>query len=174
MTPPQNYFVARTSTAVAAVAAFPTTAAHFCLFNGENIGGKSYEIIAMSTAYATSAAAAEVGVLVVHNAGGPVLALPSFTAALGPKSLGGYAASGTNAQVGSAVTIVNSSIWHPAGMGYSTAATTTIGLSSYWFWNSPGPSMYIVPPGGIFSLATVAATAAGTNHLSITWRETQF
>lgn len=173
MTPPQNYFVARTTTAVAPVAAFPTTAAHFCLFNGEPIGGKSYEILSVSTAYATSAGAAETGVVVVHNAGGPVLALPSFTAALGPKSLGGYAASQTFSQVGSAVSIVNSSIWHPAGMGYATAATTTIGLSSYWSWPGTGISMYVVPPGGIFSMATLAATTGGTCHLSICWRETQ-
>ena len=173
MAPPTNYFVARTSTAVAPVAAFPTTAAHFCLFNGEPTGGKSYEIISASTAYATSAAAAEVGMLVVHNATAPVLGLPSSTAAIGPKSLGGFAASGTNAVVGSAVTVVNSSIWHPAGVAYSTAATTTIGLGAFWQTPAIGALIYVVPPGGIFSLATLAATTGGTCHLSVTWREIQ-
>lgn len=173
MAAPQNIFVARTNTAIAAVAAFPTTAAHFCLFNGENPGGKSYEILTASTVYATSAAAAECGMLICHNATAPVLTLPASTAALGPLPLGGFKAQGSFALVGSAVTVANSSIWHPIGTGYDTAATTTIGLGTFWQTPTVGALIYVVPPGGIFSLATLAATNAGTNHLSVCWREVQ-
>jgi hypothetical protein len=164
-----NAFAARTITAVAPVAAFPTTAAHFCLFNGEPVGGKSYDILICASTYATSAAAAEVSTLIAHNATVPVRSLPSFTAALGPLSMGGYAASGTFAQVGSAVTIVNSSVWLPLVTCASTAATTTIGLGTAW----QGTGIFVVPPGGIFSLATLSATNAGTCHLSVVWREVQ-
>lgn len=160
-------FVARTTTDIAPVAAFPTTAAHFCLFNGEPTGGKSYDILAVSGVYASSAGVAECAQLLAHNAQAPVLALPSATAATGPLPLGGFRGGGTHAIVGSAVSIVNSSVWHPIGDGISTAATTTIGLGLYW----RGTGIYTVPPGGIFSLATLAATNAGTLHLAMIWRE---
>lgn len=162
-----NVFSARTSTAVAPVAAFPTTSAHFCLFNGEPTGGKSYDILLASTVFATSAAAAECLTLLAHNATAPVLSLPSYTAALGPLPTGGFRQQGTQAVVGSGVTIVNSSIWIPIGNPTSTAATTTIGLGTTW----QGTGVFIVPPGGIFSLASLGAAAAGTCHLTIVWRE---
>jgi hypothetical protein len=69
--------------------------------------------------------------------------------------------------------VVNSSIWHPVGAAFSTAATTTIGLGAFWQTPAIGALIYVVPPGGIFSMATLAATNAATCHLSVTWREIQ-
>lgn len=163
-------FVAGTSTAVAAVATLPTTAAQFSLWNGEPLGGKSYTITALGFTLTTSAAATFITQLLVHCAAAaqPVI---SGTAAKGPLSTDGIYG-GSRAVCASAVTLSAATaaggIWQPVGPGLNSAAlTATIGLGSYV--NVRG--IYVLPPGGQLSLATLGSTAAGAAQLFINWEE---
>lgn len=167
MTPPR-LFVAGTATAVAPVAALPTTAAHFALWNGESVGGKTYTITSVGFTTIASAAAAFVGQLLVNvsAASRPII---SGTAASGPRSTDGITG-GTNAVVASAVTIgATWGVWHPVGLSAnSVAATATISLGSWAYVRG----MYLLPPGGVIALAVLcsAAGSATCDHF-ITWEE---
>ncbi len=165
-----NSYTAGTNTPVAPVAALPTTAAHFLLFNGEpqDGTGKSYVIHRCSFTSIVSSAAAIQAQLIGHLGTVPVAAIPSVTSGLGPKSLSGKGAT-TRAQIGSAGTIVNNGIWHPIGPAQlGLAATASIALGGDFDVNG----LYVVPPGGIFSLA-VFCSAAGTQTCNcyVTWSE---
>jgi len=160
-------FVARSLTAVAPVAAIPTTAAHFALWNGEPAGGKTYTITGVGFTFTTTAAATMIAQLLAHLS---VQYLPviSGTAASAVASSDGVPG-GSRAAVASAVTIVAANgVWHPVGPSVNSAAlTATIGLGAWQ--NVRG--LYYLPPGGIFSLATLGSTAAGACQLSIHWEE---
>lgn len=168
-----NSYVGGTTTAsaVAPVATLPTTAAHLILFNGESQTsgtGKSYVIHRCGFTTIASAAAACQMQLLAHVSNGAVAAAPSNTAGLGPKSLSGRV-SQSNATVGSTATIVNSGIWHTVGpSAQSYAATATIGLGGDYDVNG----LYVIPPGGIFSLATLCSAAgSATCAHYVTWSE---
>jgi hypothetical protein len=155
-----NTYVGGTTTAsaVAPVASLPTTAAHFILFNGESQTsgtGKSYVIHRVGFTSVASSAAAIQAHLIAHNSTAAVAAAPSNTAGLGPKSCSGRA-NQSSAVVGSTATIVNSGVWHPVGPSVlGLAATASIALGSDYDVNG----LYVVPPGGIFSLATFCSAA---------------
>src|SRR4051812_8797713 len=108
-------FIASTLTAVAPVAAIPTTASHFSLWNGERAGGKTYTITSLGFTSATSAAATMIQHLLAHiaPAAQPVI---SGTAAKGPLSTDGIQG-GSNAVAVSGVTLTAgqaaSGVWHP-------------------------------------------------------------
>jgi hypothetical protein len=81
---------------------------------------------------------------------------------------------GSKAQAYSAVTLpavtANAGVWHPVGQAINSAAlTATIGLGCYQ--NVRG--IYVLPPGGVFSMATLGSTAAGGAQLTVTWEEFQ-
>jgi hypothetical protein len=160
---------ARTLTAVAPVAAIPTTAAHFSLWNGEPAGGKIYRITAIGFTTTTTAAATMIMQQLAHcgQATRPVI---SGTAASGPIPTDGQVGA-SKAAVASAVTIVDSDgIWLPVGMAVNSAAlTATIGLG---VWTNVR-GLYLVPPGAIFSLATLGSTTGGAVQSSICWEEEQ-
>lgn len=167
-----NSYVAATATAsaVAPVATLPTTAAHFLLFNGEpqDGSGKSYVIHRCGFTTIASAAAAIQMQLIGHLGTVAVAAIPSVTAGIGPKSLSGRV-SQSRSTAGSTGTIVNNGLWHPIGPAVlSLAATATIGLGGDFDVNG----LYVVPPGGIFSLAVLcsAAGSATCTHY-VTWSE---
>ena len=167
-----NSYVTGTATAsaVAPVAALPTTAAHFVLWNGEpqDGTGKSYLIHRCGFTTIASAAAVIQMQLIGHLSTVPVAAIPSNTAAVGIKSLSGRGTQ-SRASAGSTVTIVNNGDWHPIGPAVlSLAATATIALGGDFDVNG----VYIVPPGGIFSLAVLCSAAGGeTCAHFITWSE---
>lgn len=165
---PRSY-IASTITAIAPVAALPTTAAHFSLYNAEKAGGKSYIISTVGFTPVTSAAAALVQQLLAHNSVAAVSAMAGTggTAARGPKALDGLPPTSA-ASVASAVTIVNDGIWHPVGLSVNGgAATATIAMGSWANVNG----IYVVPPGGLFSLAVLCNAVAGTNQIFVTWSE---
>ena len=172
-TPPAFVTGTVIASAVAPVAAVPTTAAHFCLFNGELPGGKSYYITSASSSYTTSAAAAENVQLFAHVSVAPLKNIPSNTAAQGPKSLGSGVNVGTKAVAGSTVTIVNDGVWHPVGWSSTSAGgTATIALGTWVnLINTFGQVLYVIPPGGMVSFAAVASTNAGTIATFVTWTE---
>lgn len=169
---PRSY-VGGTVTAVAPVAALPTTAAQFCLWNGEPQGGKTYIVTALSWTSIASAAAAFVGMLLAHcaQATQPII---SGSAAKGPYPTDGLTST-SRGLVASAVTLsasqVASGMWHPVGMSTNGgAATATISMGAWQ--NVDG--LYRLPPGGILSLAVLcsAAGSATCDHF-VNWREEQ-
>jgi hypothetical protein len=170
-TPPSFVTGTAIASAVTTVAAAPTTAAHFALYNGDPV--KSYYITSVSCSYTTSAAAAENVQLFAHISVAPLLKLPTATAAQGPKSLGSGVVVGTLAQAGSTLTIVNDGVWHPVGWSSNSGAgTATIALGSWVnLINTFGQVLYVIPPGGMISFASVASTAAGATATFVTWYE---
>jgi hypothetical protein len=171
--PTPRLFNAATLTAIAPVAAIPTTAAQFALWNGESAGGKSYTILSVGFTGIASAGAALVTQLLVHcsPAAWPVI---SGTAANGPKATDGIVG-GSKAVVASAVTLTtgqrDSAIWHPVGPSVNGgAATATISMGSY----QQVRGIYVLPPGGILSLAVLCSAAgSATNQLYVNWQEEQ-
>ncbi len=162
-----NSYVGGTTTAIAPVAAIPTTAAHLSIFNGEPAGGKSYIIQRASFVCVVSAAAAIVQQLLCCQTTVAVTSITGTTG-LGPKSLSGRT-SNSAATVLSAVTIVNNGVWHPIGPSVNgAAATATIGMGADWDANG----LYVIPPGGQFCLAVLCSAAGScTNQIYCTWHE---
>ena len=168
-------FVAATATAsaVTPVAAAPTTASHFSLFNGDPIKSMTVTSLACST-QGTSAAAAENLQLLAHMSVAMLKGIPTGgTAAQGPKPLGSGAAAGSNGVAVSTVTIVQDGIWHPVGWSANSGAgTATIALGTWTnLINTFGQPLYVIPPGGMLSLAVLSSTAAGKCVCSVTWTE---
>ena len=161
-------FAVRTATAVAPVAALPTTASHFSLQNGETIGTtKCYIILSVHWTTIVSAGAAFVGQLLVHNSPVPTSTAITGTAASAIKCVTGKAFA-TNAVALSAVTITNDGLWHPLGNSVNAgAATATIALGQ-----EAVCSDYIVRPGGVFSAAVLCSAAgSATCDITIKWAE---
>ena len=160
-------FVGGTTTGIAPVAAPPTTAAQLVVWNGD--AAKSYTITSVSCSTTTSAAATENLQLFVHSSVAPIPRVPAGgTAAQGPKSMGGGPASPSLAVVQSAVTIVNDGIWLPVGPSTNTgSATATIALGTWALVSG----VYVIPPGGMLSLAVVTSSAAGVAKIYVTWTE---
>ena len=162
-------FKAFTTTAVTPVTAPPTTAAHFSVWNSAPAGGKSLYIQTLEAFTAASAGAAQIIQLFAHLGAGPQKRIGSgFTAASGPFSLGGPVVPSV-ATVGSAVTVVNDSVWHPCSLS-ETMGTGTTTIANGTFSNVNG--LYVVAPGMVFSLA-VLCSAAGTAtcRCGVTWYE---
>lgn len=163
---PRSY-VAGTVTDIAPVAAIPTTAAHFSLWNGEPDGGKSYTITTAAIVTTTSAGAVIVLQLLAHLS---VAKLPIITgtAASAIRSTDGMPTA-TRANVASAVTITAANgVWHPVGQSIVCAGTANIGLGTWT--NVRG--LYTVPPGGIFSLAGLCSAAGSAKcQLYVQWEE---
>jgi hypothetical protein len=166
-------YTAKVATAVAPVAAVPTTAAHAALWNGNNAAsGKHLVILAAGTVITVSAGAA-----IVLNLLGCVTTVPVT-------SMSGTAAStitpltapltdtyGGSAQFKSAVTITNNGLWVPLTQGLVCAGTANIGLGVHADLNG----RYVVPPGHQFCLASFAS-AAGTAECVpyVIWAEVTF
>ncbi len=148
-----SYFTV--GTAVAPVTALPTTAAHLSLWNGEPQGGKSYVIDAVGTAITTSAAAAiNLGLAAQLNVTNPIT---NPAGALAIKSLSGKANYGGKGNSKASVTVTNDSAWHQVGTELVCANTANLSLSvEYGVYGR-----YIVPPQGMFSLASMC-NAAGS------------
>jgi len=155
-------------TAVAPVTALPTTAAHFSLWNGENPGGKSYIIDAVGTMLNASAGAAiNLGLAAQLNTTNPI-ANPAGAIAI--KSLSGKANYGGKGNTKASVTVTNDSAWHEIGTQLVCASTANLTLSVEF----PVYGRYIVPPQGMFSLASLCnAAGTATAFPIIFWHEAQ-
>ena len=168
MAPPRS-FGAITSTDIAPVAAIPTTAAHFCVWNGESTNGKTYLLTSVSISTTTSAAAVIIlqpWIQVAPYAGVPVIA---GTAANGPKALDGLG-NNSKALVASAVTIVNTGFWHPIGSALISAAM--VATIAQGVWTDVSRLGYYIPPGGLLSLAGLCSAAGSAKcQLAVTWTE---
>lgn len=162
---PRSYVASTGGTGIAPVAVVPTTAAHFVLWNGEPTGGRTYTITSVSFTPIVSAGAAFVAQLLAHVSASTV---PGGTAGFGPEALDGLPVD-SRATALSAVTIANTSIWHPVGSSVNGgAATATIAMGNWQ--NVRG--VYSLQPGGLFSLAVLCSAAgSATCRCFVTWEE---
>lgn len=160
-------FMAVQTSAVAPVAALPTTTAQLSLWNGEPAGGRIYIIDSVFAICVVSAGAATglglVGMMNVARTSTPP------TADLTPKGLAGQAYNGKGI-VDLAVGSLVDDGWHPLGSSVVGPASQ-IGLTV----DVPLEGRYIIPSGGgYFHLACVANTAATiTVRMGIRWHEVQ-
>lgn len=153
------------ATAVAPVVALPTTTAQLTLWNGEPDGGKSYIIDSLIGMVAVSAGAATgVGFAACIHKGRKAKPTSDLTTIFG---LAGHPYSG-KAVIDLAAT-VEDDVWHPVG-------NAVVGPASQVAmpFEVPVYGMYIVPPGGMFSMAVLANTVTTiTVKQGLRWHETQ-
>lgn len=146
--------------AVAPVAVIPTTAAHFSLYNKSTT--KSMIIAAVGSFNATSMGVAGQCSLLVRNDVPGVNADPAGVLIItGTAGANQWSAADGNAKASvtlAAIGAGNNVAWVPAGPSISAVTTTTVGLNAHYECYG----RYIVRPGGLFSLATLAQTAVGT------------
>jgi len=155
-------------TGVAPVTALPTTTAHLSLWNGEAAGGKAYMIDAIGTAINASAAAAiNLGLSAQLNVTNPIA---NPIGALAIRSLSGKQNYGGKGNAKASVTVTNDSAWHFVGTSIVCANTANLTLNI----EVPVYGRYIVPPQGMFSLASMCnAAGAATCFPVIFWHEVQ-
>lgn len=159
----ESYGVVQAS-AVAPVVALPTATAQVSLWNGEPDGGKSYVIDSVfATVVVSAGAATGIGLAGMLNKG----RVSAMTADLTPFGLAGHAYAGKG-KVDLAATVVDDG-WHPIGNSVVGPASQ-IGLNVDVKVNG----LYIVPPGGAFSIAALANTVTTiTVKMGIRWHEVQ-
>lgn len=150
------------ATAVAPVVALPTTTAQLSLWNGEQQGGKSYVIDSVFAHVVVSAGVATgVGIVGMINK----RAAAQMVADITPFGLAGHVYAGSGI-VDVGATVVDDG-WHPIG-------NSIIGPASQVAMNVDIPvnGLYIVPPGGAFSIAVVANTVTTiTAKMGFRWHE---
>jgi hypothetical protein len=154
-------------TAVAPVAAIPTTAAHLSLYNGDP--SKSLLIHAVGSVLTTSmAVAGQIAVLARNDVPGfnvnPAGAL--IIAGTSGKQYSGRANAKASVTLG-AIGAGNNVAWVPTGASALATAATTIGVNAH----SECFGRWVVQPTGLFSLATLAQTAAGSAQPYIVFSE---
>lgn len=163
----ESYGIIQAS-AVAPVVALPTTTAQLSIWNGEPDGGKSYVIDSLIGMVAVSAGAATgvgfAGMLNKGRVSKPTNDLAPATAAFG---LAGHQYAG-KAIVDLAATVVDDG-WHPIGNAVVGPASQ-IALP----FEVPVYGLYIIPPGGMFSMAVLANTVTTiTVKMGLRWHEVQ-
>lgn len=170
-TPLVRAFGAISSTDIAPVAALPTTAAHFCIWNGEAAGGKTYKIKSVGIITTTSAGAVIIVQPIAHVSPSTAIPVISGTVANGPKALDGFGNT-SRGVVASAVTITNTGFWHPVGNALISAAM--VATIAQGVWTDVSNVGYALPPGGLFSLAVMCSAAGSAKcQLHVTWTEEQ-
>ena len=167
-----NSWIIRTA-AVACVTAVPTTTAPAYLWNGENVGGKSYVIDALGWICTTSAGSRSMFALLACLNQTPVSAAPATADPLAIATLGGRAYSGL-AAMGHAATVVDDN-WVPIGqtgntapLG-STAGRATVGLTVW----QPIQGTIIVPPQYLLNLACIAVNTTAAGQFAVLYHEVQ-
>lgn len=163
----QGYtFVAGTATAVAPVAALPTTASHLSLYCPQ---GQAKSLVIQRLVWTTiaSAAAAFVGQLIYQVTTAAVGSITG-TAATAIKPISSLNAS--VATIFSAVTTVANGIWTPLGMSVNGgAATATISMGAD---TGDLGGMIIINPGFHLDMAILCSAAgSATCDIFVTWSE---
>ncbi len=140
-------------TPVAPVAALPTTAAQLSIYNGEAPGnGKSYVLDAVGAIVTTSAAAAlSLGIAGMLNEGSVT---PPTGTAMTARSTSGRKYGGRAVFVAGATVLDHG--WFPLGPSLVDPNTANVMLAVEY----DVQGLYIVPPGGMFSIAWIANVVA--------------
>lgn len=146
--------------------AVPTTTAPLSIWNGEAQGGLCYVIDSIFLFNGvTQALASSFSLQVMMNVG--AVAQPGGGVAITPKGTTGLAYAGTGVvQAGATVT---NDVWFPFG----TALVDVNSADTNIVLDVPVNGLYVVPPGGCFSVAALVATApvATSMQVGIRWRE---
>lgn len=163
-------YYAAVTTAIAPVAAMPTTAAHASLWNSDKTS-KKLVILAAGTIITTSAGAAINLGLAAHETTVAVTSMAGTAAStITPLTSVATAYSGV-AQFKSAVTIVNNGLWHAIAPTVICANTANLMLTT----EADLAGRYVIEPGMQFSLASLC-NAAGSAVCTpwVIWAEVNF
>jgi len=163
-----------TTTGQAALTALPTTTAGISLINNEASTGKCYAIEAFGSweAVVDATQTDVTAIFAMLNKRGSAVA-SGGTAETGLRSLSGRAAYGGSGTVLRGGTVVNDSWFAHDTSGQMAAAAA----GAQWKVNEARcrGGLYLVPPGGTFSVQAVkaAAAAAAQQFFFIRWHEVQ-
>mgnify|MGYP001587423736 CR=1 FL=1 len=158
---------------VASVIAPPTTLAQISLYNNEDEDGLSYLVLrAFGVVTATPAGLSQFGIShCIHRA--KPATLPDQDIA--PASITNMKAGGSRqatTYVGAAridlALAVADDLWKPLGYSILNAVTGVGWQLDIWL-----DSLVIIPPGGLYSLASVASSTTVNTRLGMTWAEVQ-
>jgi hypothetical protein len=158
-----------TGNAFTYVNAWPTTRAELVLYNGEPTGGKCYVIVRAFIGGITTMAAAQFFTLLGQSV--PVVAtVPANDVAQLITGHNGKPAYTGAARVALANTTAGqiANLWDVLGSS-NAPMTTSVGhalVADVW-------GLYVIPPKGVFALAGLSGTAAGTAIIGVTWAEVQ-
>jgi hypothetical protein len=158
-----------TGSAFTYVAAWPTTRGELVLYNGELAGGKSF-VIEKAWMYGITSMAAAQPLTLIGQLVPTVGTVPTHDTAqliTGHNGKPVYAGRGRVAVANTAAG-QTTNLWDVLASG-NMPMTTNLGaavIADLW-------GQYIVPPGGVFALAGIAGTAAGTAIIGVTWAEVQ-
>ena len=158
-----------TGSAFTYVNAWPTTRAELVLYNGEPTGGKCYVIVRAFIGGISTMGAAQFFTLLGQSVPAVATVPTHDTAQLitGHNGKAAYSGSGRVA-VNNTTAGQIANLWDVLGAGLAPM-TTSVGhamIADVW-------GLYIIPPKGVFALAGVAGTAAGTAIIGVTWAEIQ-
>lgn len=158
------------ATATAAVTTMPTTTAVITLYNNESEGGKSFVLLSVfGIQEANGAALSSWGIAHCVHKDKPATLPTADIAVASIKGLkarqGSY---GGNAIIDLAATVVDD-LWKPIG---PFAGTTVVSLSGTQI-DVPLNGLVILPPGGEYSLASIASATSVTTRLGFRWAEVQ-
>jgi hypothetical protein len=159
-----------TGSAFTYVAAWPTTRGELVLYNGEASGGKSL-VIEKAWMYGITSMAAAQPITLIGQLVPVVGTVPTNdTAQLITSHNGKTSSYAGRARVAVANTAAGqtTNLWDVLA-STNAPMTTNLGLAviaDLW-------GQYIIPPGGVFALAGIAGTAAGTATIGVTWAEVQ-
>lgn len=158
------------ATATAAVTTMPTTTAGITLYNNEAEGGKSYIVLSVfGIQVANSAAQASWGIAHCIHASKPATVPTADIAVASIKNLKARGGSyGGNAIVDLAATVVDD-LWKPVGNSTGTVVVSLSGLQI----DVPLNGLVILPPGGEYSLVSIASATGITTRLGFRWAEVQ-
>ncbi len=162
-------WTASNTTGIAALTGWPTTTAGFGIWNGEPSNGKCYVIDSVScTDIVVDATQGDCTALFVMLNKPPV-ALPAGGQLI--RGLSGRTYGGRALTVLTAVARVDEG-WFPAGSSATVGAT--VAGCNFKQQYAPLNGMYIVPPGGMFSVAAAKVAAAAAQVVyTICWHEVQ-
>lgn len=171
---PGRAFATRTTAAVGAVVAIPTTAVMFALYNNEPDDGRVMVIDAIwAQNVVSTAVAAQAQMLVMV---GQVRETAPTDAALGIIALNGLGGRDTRARTILTATALPATTgvaanWH--GFGASTQKPNAVGTPGYGLWAEVNGRI-IVPPGRYFALHVMANVVGETFVTGVMWHEKNF
>ena len=161
-------FQVATSAAMAPLITEPTIVAGLSVWNGEPGGGKSYiiESVACWERVVDVTQQNQLALFAMNS----IVPVTAFAGALTIRSLSGKIYGG-RARAASGISVANDG-WFPVGASVAGAAAVAGG--AWRVHDAPLRGLYIVPPGGLFSVhaAKIAATAAQV-HFCIRCHEAQ-
>ena len=157
------------ATGVASVVAPPTTLAQISLYNNEEEGGKSYLVLRdYGVVTATPAGLSQFGIShCIHRAKPATKPTAEILAASITNMKARVANYEGKAIIDLALTVADD-LWKPLGYSILNAVTGVGWQLDIWL-----DSLVIIPPGGLYSLASVASTTTVNTRLGFTWAEVQ-